>query len=107
MDHVRLSSDKLDVSEIYNSATSDDCGAVSLFVGTTRDNFNGKKVQRLEYALPKMPVLFGFMNYHIFSFRLEYECYESMALKEMRKLCTNLRTRWPDIRKISIEHRLG
>ena len=46
MDDVRLSLEKLYVSEVYGCATSDDCGAVSLFVGTTRDNFDGKKVRR-------------------------------------------------------------
>ena len=38
--------------------------------------------------------------------RLEYECYEEMALKEMRKICMEIRTRWP-VERISITHRLG
>ena len=39
--------------------------------------------------------------------RLEYEAYNSMALKEMKKICDQIRTKWPDIRNIAIFHRIG
>ncbi|XP_032584143.1 molybdopterin synthase catalytic subunit isoform X2 [Drosophila mojavensis] len=38
---------------------------------------------------------------------LEYEAYESMALKEMGKICSELRIRWPTLKHIAIYHRLG
>lgn len=38
---------------------------------------------------------------------LEYEAYESMALKEMQKICTELRVRWPNLKHIALHHRLG
>lgn len=38
---------------------------------------------------------------------LEYEAYENMALKEMGKICTELRVRWPSLKHIVIYHRLG
>ena len=46
---------------------------MSLFIGTTRDNFNGRSVTRLEY-----------------------EAFESMAIKEMRKVAAAMRSRWTD-----------
>ena len=73
----------LDVGAISSSVTDPCTGATSLFVGTTRDNFQGKKVVRLEY-----------------------EAYEPMAKKEMAKLCKELRSRW-SLHKIAIHHRLG
>jgi len=38
---------------------------------------------------------------------LEYEAYDNMALKEMNKICAELRTRWPNLKHIVIHHRLG
>lgn len=38
--------------------------------------------------------------------RLEYEAYEEMAIKEMYKICVNLRAQWC-VDKIAIIHRLG
>ena len=46
---------------------------MSLFIGTTRDNFNGRSV-----------------------IGLEYEAFESMAIKEMRKVAAAMRSRWTD-----------
>lgn len=37
---------------------------------------------------------------------LEYETYESMALKEMQNICTKIRSQW-DVEGIAIYHRLG
>lgn len=44
MDHLKLTVDKLSVDDISELVVNDNCGAVSIFVGTTRDNFEGKKV---------------------------------------------------------------
>ncbi|XP_066594048.1 molybdopterin synthase catalytic subunit isoform X4 [Prorops nasuta] len=62
---------------------SADCGAVSNFIGTTRNNFENKQV-----------------------LKLEYEAYESMARKEMEKICAKIRTQW-NVKHIAIYHRLG
>lgn len=48
MDHVNLTDNKLDVQEITELVAHESCGAVSLFVGTTRDNFEGKTVSSLQ-----------------------------------------------------------
>ena len=37
---------------------------------------------------------------------MEYEAYEPMALKEMYKLCSNIRSQW-NVHNIAIHHRLG
>lgn len=45
MDIIRLIDEKLDVNSIYSQVVAHSTGAVSLFVGTTRDNFEGKTVR--------------------------------------------------------------
>ena len=67
----------------YERVRSPGAGAVVTFVGTTRDVFQGKRVDRLEY-----------------------ECYAPMALKKMRELCALIRGRW-EVERIHIAHRTG
>lgn len=38
--------------------------------------------------------------------KLEYETYESMALKEMTNICNKIRSQW-DVEGIAIYHRIG
>eukprot|EP00038_Savillea_parva_P013586 m.211655 g.211655 ORF g.211655 m.211655 type:complete len:177 (+) comp25597_c0_seq1:273-803(+) len=68
----------------FGAIVSERAGGNSLFIGTTRDNFEGKTVVRLEY-----------------------ECYDTMALKEMRKIATAMRDKWPSIIKVAMYHRTG
>ncbi|XP_075983316.1 molybdenum cofactor synthesis 2B [Anticarsia gemmatalis] len=84
MDHLKLTVDKLSVDEVTELVTNDTCGAVSVFIGTTRDNFEGKKV-----------------------LRLEYEAYEPMALKALKAICDDVRAKWPAVHSIAMYHRLG
>jgi len=44
MDSVSLTHEKIDVDELVNIVSSPKCGAVSVFIGTTRDNFENKTV---------------------------------------------------------------
>lgn len=83
MDHIKLTQEVLSVDEVTRLVTDPGCGAVSLFVGTTRDNFQGQTVVRLEY-----------------------EAYQEMAEKEMLKLCKSAREKWA-LQHIAIYHRLG
>ena len=39
--------------------------------------------------------------------RLEYEAYDKMAIKEMIKICDQIRAKWPDVKHIAIYHRIG
>jgi len=84
LDEVVITTSPLDIGAISSSITAPCTGATSLFVGTTRDNFQGRKVVRLEY-----------------------EAYEPMAKKEMYKLCSEVRTKWSSVHKIAIHHRIG
>ncbi|KAF6357250.1 molybdenum cofactor synthesis 2 [Rhinolophus ferrumequinum] len=82
-DIIKFTAEKLSVDEVSQLVTSPLCGAISLFVGTTRNNFEGKKV-----------------------ISLEYEAYLPMAENEVRKICSVLRQKWP-VRHIAVFHRLG
>ncbi|XP_076465617.1 molybdopterin synthase catalytic subunit-like [Babylonia areolata] len=82
-DHVDVVEDKLSVEEISALATSPTSGAIALFVGTTRDNFEGKRVVRLEY-----------------------EAYMPMAKKKMLETCQLVRSKW-SVENIVMVHRLG
>lgn len=46
MDFLKLTTDKLDPTEISEMVAHESCGAVAMFAGTTRDNFEGKQVER-------------------------------------------------------------
>ena len=82
---IKITTDVLDVGAITTQVSDPTTGAISLFVGTTRNEFNGKKV-----------------------IRLDYEAYIPMAEKKMEKLCDNIRSKWPDkIHNIAMHHRLG
>ena len=71
------------LQECYSFVNDPGCGAVSTFVGTTRDNFNGKRVQKLSY-----------------------EGYVPMAVKELKKLCTEATLKF-NVAKIATVHVLG
>lgn len=81
MNFVKLTSDNLCVETLYQMVSSPEFGAVSLFVGTTRNNFDGKKVTKLEY-----------------------EAYEPMALKSLEDICQKTREKF-GVGNIAIYHR--
>lgn len=81
-DHLQLTKDKLSTEKITDLVTDSTTGAVSIFVGTTRDHFEGKRVVTLEY-----------------------EAYEAMALKKMKDLCQMMRSKWPSLHNIAVFHR--
>lgn len=45
MDFLKLTADKLDPTAISELVAHESCGAVAMFAGTTRDNFDGKQVE--------------------------------------------------------------
>lgn len=83
MDYIKLTEEVLSVEEATSLVTHPSCGAISLFIGTTRDNFEGKDV-----------------------LQLAYEAYQGMAEKEMRKICAIAREKW-SLKHIALHHRLG
>lgn len=83
MDYIEITDEILDVNEISQMVTDPSCGAISIFVGITRDNFDGKKV-----------------------LRLEYEAYKPMAKKKMKEMCDSIRKQW-EIHSIAMIHRIN
>ncbi|KAK6180489.1 hypothetical protein SNE40_012635 [Patella caerulea] len=83
MDHVDIIEDVIKVEKLVDLVTSPSYGAITTFIGTTRDNFDGKNVTRLEY-----------------------EAYIPMARKKMLEICGMVREKWK-VGNIAIVHRIG
>jgi molybdopterin synthase catalytic subunit len=79
----KLTQDPIDLRELTDFVADPSAGAMTTFVGTTRNTNDGRQV-----------------------IRLEYECYPGMAEKEMSTIATEVLTRWPIV-KIAMIHRLG
>ena len=80
---IQLSSSPLDPQVCLDYVTNDAAGGIVSFVGTVRNQTKGKRV-----------------------LHLEFEAYEPMAIKEMRKIAEAASQQWP-VEKISIHHRTG
>ncbi len=73
----------IDMNIALDACRSDEGGAVVFFVGTTRNNFEGKKVKKLFY-----------------------EADEELALMEMHQICEEAIQKFDGL-KASIIHRIG
>lgn len=82
-DWIALSRDLLHEQDVTAYLRHPHAGAISVFFGTTRQ-FTGKRETE----------------------RLEYDCYQEMALAEMRRIVRDARSRWPLLR-VCVLHRLG
>lgn len=80
---IKISSDGLILKDCYDFVQDDSCGGISVFVGTVRNNTEGKNV-----------------------FKLEFSAYEPMAVKEMTKIALEALERFK-IKKIAIHHAVG
>lgn len=80
---IHLTEEPLDIASIIASVNSDQAGAVDVFIGTVRNKTQDRKVVRLEY-----------------------EAYDSMAIREMEKVAAQVKEQWP-VAKIAIHHRKG
>lgn len=80
---IKIIKQPIDPGEVLAHVGDEGSGGVVLFLGQTRDHSRGEKVVGLEY-----------------------EAYESLALKQMEKIATAARERWP-LRALAIVHRLG
>jgi len=78
-----ITPDKLDLNIVCNDVSDPSCGAISTFIGVTRNHFNNKKV-----------------------LKLEYEAYKPMAEKELQKICDQIRSKW-DVFHIAMYHKTG
>lgn len=80
---IILTDEPLDPAAVTDAVRRDGNGAVVTFLGTTRDNFDGKTVTRLEY-----------------------EAYDAMAVKKLHEVRDTLRADY-GIADIAIAHRTG
>jgi molybdopterin synthase catalytic subunit len=80
---IKITSEKLDLQECYNFVTDDSCGGIAVFVGTVRNDTQGKEVQQLDFST-----------------------YKPMAIKEMQKIADASLEKYPIV-KIAIHHAEG
>lgn len=78
-----LSHDILPIDALLQFVRTPSAGAISSFLGTTRDTFEDKTVTHLEY-----------------------EAYHEMALSTLEALCNQIRSKW-SVHSIAIAHKLG
>lgn len=80
---IEITDKPIDVQKIISAAERDDCGGLSVFLGTVRNHSHGKEVERLEY-----------------------EAYPAMAGKMIQRIIDEISERW-DIRAAAVSHRTG
>lgn len=78
-----LTQSPIDVALLLEAAARPECGAVNLFLGTTRDHHEGRRV-----------------------LRLEYEAHEAMAQAALSALEAEAREKF-ELADVAIVHRLG
>lgn len=80
---IRLTYDPIDLIEVVQAVASTKAGATVTFIGTTREQNEGRQVTRLEY-----------------------EAYEPMAERQLQAICNQVSEKWPEAR-VAVVHRLG
>ena len=79
----RLTEKSLRLEELIEFVTDPEAGAIATFIGTTRNNNDGRKV-----------------------IALDYDAYPEMAEKELARLGEEAKNKWP-ICRMAIVHRIG
>jgi molybdopterin synthase catalytic subunit len=80
---IKITEKPIDIQKVIDATSSLGAGAVNVFIGTVRNTAHGKNVVWLEY-----------------------ECYESMAVAEIRKIIDEASHRWP-LLGTAVSHRVG
>lgn len=83
MNRCILQSTRLNPDALYALVAHPGAGAVDLFLGVVRSQNLGRTVTQLEY-----------------------EAYDTMALREMERICTEVERDWPSVR-VAVAHRTG
>ena len=78
-----VTSDPIDVTAVLAEVAHAGAGGIALFIGTTRDENEGRRVERLEY-----------------------EAYDGMAASEMAAIGDEMRRRW-SLLGVAMVHRVG
>jgi molybdopterin synthase catalytic subunit len=84
MDVFEITREPIDKLALEQRLLTGAAGAVVTFDGTVRDNTRGRRVVTLQY-----------------------EAYEPMAVKELRRIGKEIHERWPEVERIGIVHRFG
>jgi len=79
----RVTNDPIDLQELVDYVGDPEAGAIATFIGTTRNNNEGRRV-----------------------IALDYDGYAEMAEKELARIGDDAKTKWP-ICRMAIVHRLG
>lgn len=80
---IKITSDKLNLQECYRFVEDASCGGISSFIGTVRNDTQGKEVTKLDFST-----------------------YKPMAIKEMQKIAELTLEKF-DIYKIAVHHAEG
>ena len=80
---VKITSEKLDLQECYRFVEDAACGGISAFIGTVRNDTQGKQVTQLDFST-----------------------YKPMAIREMQKIADRALGKF-NIKKIAIHHSEG
>lgn len=80
---LEISDKPLDIMSCINQVMQPASGGIDVFIGTVRDHTKGKTV-----------------------LRLEFEAYEGMAIREMRRIAETAFQKWP-LHTCIIHHRTG
>lgn len=80
---IQILSTPLMLAQVQQQVSSEGCGGLVFFVGDVRNQTKGKQV-----------------------LQLEFEAFEPMAIKEMRKIAEDMMRRWP-AQKVVFYHRVG
>lgn len=80
---IKILDQTLDTDSCRSFVTHSSAGGIVVFVGTVRDQTQGKRVTKLEF-----------------------EAFESMAIKEMAKIAEAIQEKWDAIH-VAIHHRVG
>lgn len=78
-----ITKDPISIEEVTKKVIRPEAGAVNTFIGIVRELTNGKK-----------------------TLYLEYEAYETMAVKKLAEIGSEIQKQWPDA-KVAITHRIG
>ena len=112
-DEVVVTPDTLPLGHLASKVVCPTAGAIATFIGTTRDNFEGQRVIRLEVraACATGDSSRGCCSLILTGSRLwracaQYEAYIPMAEREIFTIIRTARAKW-DLRHVAIAHRIG
>lgn len=81
--NFEISKDPIDIQSVIDKVVQREAGAITTFIGTVRELTHGKK-----------------------TLYLIYEAYESMAVKKLEQIGTEIKERWNGA-EVAITHRTG